>query len=165
MQQALLASAALLGKDPNGRAYSVNTSINENAPTGPAVAKNIETDILSAIKNTVITGESERVGALVEQAIVEGFSAQTITEESLTTAMTGTNYNYIIISRNKQNVSLLFANTELAEYLINYIFSYRITGNFPEFFPGTAQINYDKISRKFLLYCLISSRQIKFCLP
>ena len=87
MQQALLASAALLGKDPNGRAYSVNTSINENAPTGPAVAKNIETDILSAIKNTVITGESERVGALVEQAIAEGFSAQTITEESLTTAM------------------------------------------------------------------------------
>ena len=87
MQQALLASAALLGKDPNGRAYSLNTQINQNAPLGPATAKNIETDILSAIKNAVITGESERVDVLVEQAIGEGYSGPTITEEALTAAM------------------------------------------------------------------------------
>ena len=76
----------------------------------------------------------------------------------LHTGMTGTNYNYIIISRNKQNISLLFTNTELAEYLVNYIFSYRIAGNFTKFFPSTAQINYNKISRECILYCLGGSR-------
>lgn len=86
MQNSLLASAALLGKDPNARAYSMNT-VNQNAPQKAATAKIIEMDSLSAIKSAVINGETESIAALVETALAEGRTSEEITEKSLTAAM------------------------------------------------------------------------------
>ena len=86
MQNSLLASAALLGKDPNARAYSMNT-INQSAPKAAATAKIIDMDILTAIKTTVINGETDSVASLVETALKEGHSSEEITEKALTAAM------------------------------------------------------------------------------
>lgn len=86
MQNSLLASAALLGKDPNARAYSMNT-VNQAAPKAAATAKIIDTDILTAIKTTVLNGETDSVAALVETALKEGYSSDEITEKALTAAM------------------------------------------------------------------------------
>jgi len=86
MQNSLLASAALLGKDPNARAYSMNT-VNQNAPKKAATAKFVEMDTLTAIKTAVINGETESIAALVETALGEGCTSEEITEKSLTAAM------------------------------------------------------------------------------
>lgn len=86
MQNALLASAALLGKDPNARAYSMN-AVNQAAPKLAATAKIIDMDILTAIKSAVINGETDAVAALVETALKEGHSSDEITEKALTAAM------------------------------------------------------------------------------
>ena len=86
MQNALAASAALLGKDPNGRSYS-RSEANQNAPQKAAAAKNIEMDTLAAMKAAVIDGEKDGIPALVEKAIAEGRSANEITEKALTAAM------------------------------------------------------------------------------
>lgn len=86
MQATLSASAALLGKDPNGRAYSRN-EVNQNVPKKAATAKIIAMDTLSAIKAAVIDGEKEGIGALIENAVKEGRDSNEITEKSLTAAM------------------------------------------------------------------------------
>ncbi|MBQ3970686.1 MAG: homocysteine S-methyltransferase family protein [Selenomonadaceae bacterium] len=87
MQNALMASAALLGKDPNGLAFSKNEA-NLSVPKKAAEAKEITTDVLSAIKLAVIDGEKDSIAELVEKAIQEGHDTNEITEKSLTAAMT-----------------------------------------------------------------------------
>jgi 5-methyltetrahydrofolate--homocysteine methyltransferase len=86
MQASLLASSALLGKDPNGLAYSKDT-VNQNASKKAATAKITNIDTLTAIKMAVIDGEKEVVGMLVEKALTEGRSSEEITEKALTAAM------------------------------------------------------------------------------
>jgi 5-methyltetrahydrofolate--homocysteine methyltransferase len=85
MQDILSASAALLGHDATGKNYSIShsgsTTLNTNAAAAPLG------DILSQIKQTVIHGEKESVVPLIRQAIAQGHSPQTITEQSLTAAM------------------------------------------------------------------------------
>ncbi len=87
MQNALMASAALLGKDPNGLAFSRNEA-NLSVPKKAAEAKVISTDILSAIKLAVIDGDKDSIPQLVEKAIQEGHDTNEITEKALTAAMT-----------------------------------------------------------------------------
>ncbi len=87
MQNALMASAALLGKDPNGLAFSRNEA-NLCVPKKAAEAKEVTMDILSAIKQAVMDGEKDGIGELVEKAIQEGHDTNEITEKSLTAAMT-----------------------------------------------------------------------------
>ena len=87
MQNALMASAALLGKDPNGLAFSKNEG-NLRAPKKAAEAKERAGDILSAIKLAVIDGEKDGIEELVARAIEEGHDTNEITEKALTAAMT-----------------------------------------------------------------------------
>lgn len=87
MQQALKASAALLGHDPNGLAFSKDEA-NLSVPKKAAVAKETILATLPAIKQAVIEGEKDDVAPLVEKAIQEGHSANEITEQALTAAMT-----------------------------------------------------------------------------
>lgn len=86
MQQALMASAALLGKDPRGIDFSRN-EVNINTPKAAATAKPVEGDVLAAIKQAVIDGASEGIAVLTEQAIRKGHSSNEITEKALTAAM------------------------------------------------------------------------------
>lgn len=86
MQNSLLASAALLGKDPNGRAYSQNDN-NLAVPKAAATAKIEDLPPLPAIKQAVINGEKELIVSLVETAIKDGYDANAITNEALTAAM------------------------------------------------------------------------------
>ena len=86
MQEALMASAALLGKDPRGIDFSRN-EVNLKTPKKAAEAKPIEGDVLAAIKQAVIDGASESIAMLTERAIGEGHSSNEITEKALTAAM------------------------------------------------------------------------------
>ena len=86
MQNALMASAALLGKDPNGLAYSKNEA-NLSVPKAAATAKITELDAMSAIKQAVIEGEKDGIAELVAKAIQEGHDSNEITEKALTAAM------------------------------------------------------------------------------
>lgn len=86
MQEALMASAALLGKDPRGIDFS-RSEVNLKTPKKAAEAKPIEGDVLAAIKQAVIDGASESIAMLTEQAIREGHSSNEITEKALTAAM------------------------------------------------------------------------------
>ena len=86
MQETLIASAALMGKDPRGIAFSRNEA-NLKTPKKAATAKPIEGDVLSAIKQAVIDGASESIAILTERAIREGHSSHEITEKALTAAM------------------------------------------------------------------------------
>ena len=86
MQEALMASAALLGKDPRGIDFSRN-EVNLKTPKKAAEAKPMEGDVLAAIKQAVIDGASESIAMLTEQAIREGHSSNEITEKALTAAM------------------------------------------------------------------------------
>ena len=86
MQNTLMASAALLGKDPNGLAFSKN-EVNLTVPKKAATAKLQNLSTLDAIKQAVIDGEKETVVELVTRAIHEGHSSNEITEKSLTAAM------------------------------------------------------------------------------
>ncbi len=87
MQNALMASAALLGMDPNGLAFSKNEA-NLKVPKKAAEAKAVSMDVLSAIKLAVIDGEKDSIAELVMQAIAEGHDTNEITEKALTAAMT-----------------------------------------------------------------------------
>ena len=87
MQNTLMASAALLGDDPNGLAYSKNAA-NLAVPKAAAAAKVTEQTPLEAIKQAVIDGEKDEVPLLVENALKAGLDANTITEQALTAAMT-----------------------------------------------------------------------------
>ena len=86
MQEALMASAALIGKDPRGIDFSRN-EVNLKMPKKAAEAKPMEGDVLAAIKQAVIDGASESIAMLTEQAIREGHSSNEITEKALTAAM------------------------------------------------------------------------------
>lgn len=86
MQDTLFASAALIGHDQNGRAYSLIAS-NQAVPKGAATAPEIDVDILTAIKAAVMNGEKEAVASLVERALAEKYPPTEITEKALTAAM------------------------------------------------------------------------------
>ena len=86
MRNALAASAALLGKDPNGRDYSRDAA-NLAVPKAAAVAKEESADVLAAIREAVISGEKERMEELVTRAVGEGRDPNEITEKALTAAM------------------------------------------------------------------------------
>jgi 5-methyltetrahydrofolate--homocysteine methyltransferase len=86
MQNALLSSAALLGKDKNARHYSIAANA-DNAPAAQIQHTDENLDILTQIKNCVISGEKEAVVPLVERAIGEKHSSNEITEHGLTAAM------------------------------------------------------------------------------
>ncbi|SFT87055.1 5-methyltetrahydrofolate--homocysteine methyltransferase [Selenomonas sp. GACV-9] len=87
MQRALKASAALLGDDPNGLAFSQDEA-NLSVPKKAAVAKESNLAALPAIKQAVIDGEKDEIVELVARAVAEGHSANEITENALTAAMT-----------------------------------------------------------------------------
>ena len=86
MQDALLASRALLGEDPNGIEFS-KVAANLAAPKKAAVAKTNNLPILEAIKQAVIDGEKDEIAGLVTKALDEGHEGNEITEKSLTAAM------------------------------------------------------------------------------
>mgnify|MGYP002858288199 CR=1 FL=1 len=83
MQNALKASAALLGKDANGLNFSKLVVNNSEV----AVEKKINLPILAQIKQAVIDGDKDEIPALIVKAIEENYSANEITEKSLTAAM------------------------------------------------------------------------------
>ena len=86
MQDALMASRALLGFDPNGIAFS-KVAANLAAPKKAAVAKTTDLPILEAIKQAVIDGEKDEIAGLVTRALAEGHEGNEITEKALTAAM------------------------------------------------------------------------------
>lgn len=87
MQKALKASAALLGDDPCGLAFSQDEG-NLAVPRKAAVMKTTDLPILDAIKQAVIEGEKDIIVGLVIQALQEGKTGNEITENGLTAAMT-----------------------------------------------------------------------------
>ncbi len=86
MQKALKASAALLGHDPCGLAFSQDET-NLSVPKKAAVMKTTNLPILEAIKQAVIEGEKDIIVGLVVQALKEGKTSNEITESGLTAAM------------------------------------------------------------------------------
>lgn len=85
MQHTLAASALLLGHDPRGRSYSIKYAPN-NQPeqrSDNSTPKNL----IQQIREAIVSGEKEAVVPLVEQALNEGNSSITISEEALTSAM------------------------------------------------------------------------------
>lgn len=89
MRNVALASSALLGHDKNGRQYSLSNANLTNAALPKTAAASSETlNILERIKISICRGEKEEVPALVRQALNEKYSAQDITEQGLTAAMT-----------------------------------------------------------------------------
>ena len=86
MQNALKASAALLGKDPNGLNFSREVG-NERSREVAVRNENITVDTISAIKIAVQEGDKDEIPALIKKAVAENFSANEITERALTAAM------------------------------------------------------------------------------
>lgn len=86
MQNALMAGMALMGKDPNGRAFSRNAQ-NLAVPKKATTAKHIDIPPLEALKHAIIEGETDEVNALVEAALAGGSAPNEITEKALTAAM------------------------------------------------------------------------------
>ncbi|WP_110954575.1 homocysteine S-methyltransferase family protein [Massilibacillus massiliensis] len=87
MQDALLASSALLGHDKNAHHYSKIAAKITAAPLKTAETLNTETNILLRMKQAVLNGEKEAIALMVEKAIAEGHSSAEITDKSLTAAM------------------------------------------------------------------------------
>ncbi len=85
MQEVLSASSALLGKDPNGRDYSLNHS-GQNIPAAKAKTVASSGDIIEDIKNAIISGEKESISNMVEQALNE-HKPNEITDRALSVAM------------------------------------------------------------------------------
>ena len=90
MQSTLKASAALIGKDPNGLQFSklgqLSGSLTFNKDDSKTVKKS-DLDALSAIKNAVIEGDKDGINDLVKAAIKSGYDSNEITEKALTAAM------------------------------------------------------------------------------
>lgn len=86
MQRALTASAALLGYDPNGRAYAKKMAAPEGEKKA-AEAPSADLDPIDAIKAAVKDGAKEMMDELVTRAVKAGISANDITEKALTAAM------------------------------------------------------------------------------
>ena len=89
MQNALKASAALLGKDPNGLNFSKLGQLSGSLTFAVAdkTQKKTPLDTLSAIKSAVQEGDKDEIPALIKKAVDENFSANEITERALTAAM------------------------------------------------------------------------------
>lgn len=91
MQNALKASAALLGKDPNGLQFSklgqLSGSLTFTANESKSTEKKNNLDPLTAIKQAVIEGEKDEISELVKNAINAGHNSNEITEKALTAAM------------------------------------------------------------------------------
>ena len=99
MQLALLASSALLGKDPNGRLYSktmqakgeIKTQFMSNGTEKAAKKETAPKDspegILAEIKEAVTEGSKEAMPELIKKALDAGIPANDITEHGLTDAM------------------------------------------------------------------------------
>ncbi|WP_196602411.1 homocysteine S-methyltransferase family protein [Pectinatus frisingensis] len=92
MKNTLTAAAALIGKDPNGRHYSMSVSQQDTPTTNKSVTT--PTNVLQAIKHSIITGEKENVAAMVEQALKNGYTSNEITEKALTEAMNDVGKNF-----------------------------------------------------------------------
>lgn len=79
------AMAVILGKDPQGLAYSGKYSqlstTTENRPSTD------NTDVMQAIRESIVYGERERAVQLVMQAAAEGHSVQDIANNALTVGM------------------------------------------------------------------------------
>lgn len=86
MQNVLSASNALLGKDSNGREYSLNYS-GQNVPVAKAKTVVSSGDIIEDIKNAIVCGEKEAISAMVEQALNNGHKPNEITDKALSAAM------------------------------------------------------------------------------
>ncbi len=86
MQNALSASAALLGKDPNGRDYSLNHS-GQSIPAAKAKTLKSSGDIIEDIKNAIISGEKESIADMVDKALNDGHKPNEITDKALSAAM------------------------------------------------------------------------------
>ena len=86
MQNALSAASALLGKDPNGRDYSLTHS-GQNVPVAQAKMAVSSGDIIEDIKNAIISGEKEAIADMVEQALNDGHKPNEITDKALSAAM------------------------------------------------------------------------------
>ena len=86
MQNALSAASALLGKDPNGRDYSLTHS-GQNVPVAKAKTAVSSGDIIEDIKNAIISGEKEAIADMVEQALNDGHKPNEITDKALSAAM------------------------------------------------------------------------------
>ena len=86
MQNALSASAALLGKDPNGRDYSLSHS-GQNIPAAKAKTLKSSGDIIEDIKNAIISGEKESIADMVDKALSDGHKPNDITDKALSAAM------------------------------------------------------------------------------
>ena len=89
MQNALKASAALLGKDANGLQFSKLGQLNGSLTFSTAEKKTEKFvgDILAQIKQAVIEGDKDEIPALIVKAIEENHDANEITEKALTAAM------------------------------------------------------------------------------
>ena len=85
MQRTLIASAALLGHDPNGRAYAKKMAAPEGGTAAKAPAADL--DPIEAIKSAVKDGAKEMMDELVTRAVKAGIPANDITEKALTAAM------------------------------------------------------------------------------
>ena len=86
MQNALSAASALLGKDPNGRDYSLTHS-GQNVPVAKAKTAVSSGDIIEDIKSAIISGEKEAIADMVEQALNDGHKPNEITDKALSAAM------------------------------------------------------------------------------
>lgn len=82
---AFAAAQALLGHDPGGRSYSVSFAAEPASQSVPPAAT--PADVLSQIKQAVISGEKEAISALIKQALAEGTAPLAITDNALTAAM------------------------------------------------------------------------------
>lgn len=91
MKDILTASAVLLGKDPHAQKFSNTYGQATPAPISTSQPSSVNTpaviDILTAIKQCVITGDKDRVQEFVQQALQAGHLPLAITEEGLTAAM------------------------------------------------------------------------------
>lgn len=83
MQNALKASAALLGKDPNGLQFSKMSGTTQKTLS----TTHHQLPILTAIKQAVIEGDKDEIAELIVKAIGEGHDSNEITEKALTAAM------------------------------------------------------------------------------
>ncbi len=81
MQNALKASAALLGEDPNGLNFSklgqMSGSITFNSAEKKSAAEN--SDSVAAIKNAIVEGAKDEISGLIEKALSEGRNPDEIT--------------------------------------------------------------------------------------
>jgi 5-methyltetrahydrofolate--homocysteine methyltransferase len=94
MQDILAASAVINGSDPSGQNYSISYAPAKETENPIRSQVSQSTDTLAAIRQTVINGEKEAVVPLVRQALAEGYSSVTITEQALTAAMNEIGANF-----------------------------------------------------------------------